>query len=387
VTGEDGLAVISTGPLPPDPHELLASPRIGEVLAALAGTVDVVIVVAPPVLAAADAAVLAKQVDGTFVVATSGTTAASQLRRAVDALQGVGASLVGVVLHEPAQTKRSNDQPRVSLTPASRGDVVLVTSPGAKEGKSSASVNLAAALAEAGKSVVALDFDLRRPRLHQFFGEDPHRTGLTDVLALSGRGPSLEEVVRPTVVPEVRVALSGSAVTNPSELLPGARQLIAGARGLAQAILIDTPPVLVASDAVQLIPAADVVVIVCRTGRTRTTEAARARQLLARLDAPVAGLVLLGVQPSSGARSYYYDHTRRPFWSRSKSRRKESGPLRQNDATVPARAGVDETSVKAATGQGGKVPTKQGGSSKVTRDPHKALRGKAKKKAKQKQRS
>lgn len=383
VTGEHGLSVVATGPLPPDPHEFLASPRIGEVLAALAGTVDVVIVVTPPVLAAGDAAVLAEQVDGTVVVATSGTTAASQLRRAVDTLQGVGASLVGVVLHEPAQKKRSKDQPRVNRTPASRGDVVLVTSPGAKEGKSSASVNLAAALAEAGKSVVALDFDLRRPRLHEFFGEEPHRTGLTDVLALSGRGPTLEEVVRPTAVHEVRVALSGSAVTNPSELLPGARQLIAGARDLAQAILIDTPPVLVASDAVQLIPAADVVVMVCRTGTTRTTEAARVRQLLARLDAPVVGLVLVGVQPSSGARSYYYDQTRRPFWSRSRSPRQKSGPIGRDDATRPARGGAGGTSVKAATGQGEKVQTKQGSSSKVTRDPHKALRGKAKKKAKQ----
>ncbi|CAN5847068.1 hypothetical protein BH23ACT1_BH23ACT1_02420 [soil metagenome] len=382
VTGEDGLAVISTGPLPPDPHELLASPRIGEVLAALTSTVDVVIVVAPPVLAAADAAVLAKQVGGTVVVATSSTTAASQLRRAVDSLQGGGASLVGVVLHERAQTKRSMNQPRVSLAPASQGDVVLVTSPGAKEGKSSASVNLAAALAEAGKSVVALDFDLRRPRLHEFFGEDPHRTGLTDVLALSGLGPTLEEVVRPTAVPEVRVALSGSAVTNPSELLPGARQLIAGARCLAQAILIDTPPVLVTSDAVQLIPAADVVVMVCRTGTTRTTEAARARQLLARLDAPVVGLVLLGVQPSSGARSYYYDHARRPFWSRSGSPRQKSEPIGRGDATRSALGGA-ETSVKAATGQGEKAQTKPAGPPEVTRDPHKALRGKAKKKAKQ----
>jgi hypothetical protein len=141
--------------------------------------------------------------------------------------------------------------------------------------------------------------------------------------------------------------------------------------------------VLVASDAVQLIPAADVVVMVCRTGTTRTTEAARARQLLARLDTPVAGLVLLGVQPSSGTRSYYYDHTRRPFWSRAKSSRSKSGPIGRDDATRPARTGAGGTGVKAATDQGGKVPTKQGGSLTVTRDPHKALRGKAKKKAKQ----
>ena len=109
------------------------------------------------------------------------------------------------------------------------------------------------------------------------------------------------------------------------------------------------------------------------------------RELPAPFDAPVVGLVLLGVQPSSGARSYYYDHTRRPFWSRSRSPRQKSGLIGWDDATRPARGGAGGTSVKAATGQGegGKVPTEQGGSSKVTRDPHKALRGKAKKKTTQ----
>lgn len=377
VTGEDGLSIVAAGPLPPDPHELLGSPRIGEVLGALAGTVDVVILKVAPVLTTRKPSALADRVDGAILVATAGTTTGTQLHQAVDQLEGAGATMLGVVLSEPAGDARPSHNGAVPTPPpAENGNVILVTSPGAKEGKSSVSVNLAAALAEAGRSVVAFDFDLRRPRLHQFFGMVAHQRGLTDVLALSGRGPSLEEVLRPTSVPEVRVALSGSAVTNPSELLPGARQLVSNAKGLAEVIVIDTPPVLVASDAVQLIPATDAVVVVCRTGTTRTTEAARARQLLARLDAPVLGLVLLGVQASSGARSYYYDHSRRRFWSRSRTTRPTGGSTSRDDGSRPAgTTGATASGNGAKSGLATQANAKSAGSTKATA-PHKAPRGK-----------
>ncbi|CAN5133469.1 hypothetical protein BH24ACT1_BH24ACT1_11320 [soil metagenome] len=380
VAGEEGLSIVAAGPLPPDPQELLTSPRIGEVLGALAGTADVVILKVAPVLSAGGAFALADQVDGTLLVADSGTTSGLHLRGAVDLLERVGASLLGVVLTEPAQDGRLSTSESHSL-PDMKSQVVLVTSPGAQEGKSSASVNLAAALAEAGKSVVALDFDLRRPRLHEFFDEDRHQRGLTDALALSGRRLILEEIVRRTSVPDVRVVLSGSAVVNPSELLPGARQLIGMARDMAEVVLIDTPPVLVASDAVQLIPAADVVVIACRTGRTRAAEAARARQLLARLDAPVLGLVLLGMQPSSGARSYYYDRASRPsWWSRTRGRQEKAGPPpRRDEVPRPVDAADDNATDKAtdkATAKVDEVPAEKAESTKATKARHKARRGK-----------
>ena len=371
VTGADGLSIVAAGPLPPDPPEFLASPRVGEVLGALAGTVDIVILKVAPIPTARNASVLADRVDGTILVATAGTTTGQHLREAVGGLEGAGATMLGVVLSEPAgDTRRSQNGAGPSPAPAGHGDVVLVTSPGAKEGKSSVSVNLAAALAEAGRSVLALDFDLRRPRLDQFFGVEAHQRGLTDVLALSGRGPRLEEVVRPTPVPDVRVALSGSAVTNPSELLPGARPLVSKARSLAEVIVIDTPPVLVASDAVQLLPATDAVVVVCRTGTTRATEAARARQLLARLDGPVLGLVLLGVQPSSGARSYYYDHARPRFWWRSRTPGPASGRPGRDDGPRTARTASGEASDNGAMGKlGAKVNAKSAGSTKATVSP------------------
>lgn len=369
VTGRERLSVVAAGPLPADSHELLSSPRTDEVLAALAGTVDVVVLTVAPVLGATDASALASRVDGTVLVATAGSTSGPDLRAAAEMLRRDGTSLLGVVLHERVRDPHSNGRKATPGTgPApSEGDVILVTSPGAKEGKSSASSNLATALAEAGKSVVALDFDLRRPRLHEFFGGEPHQSGLSDVLALSGRGPTLEGVLRPTPIPEVRVAFSGSAVTNPSELLPGARRLVTEARHLAEVVLIDTPPVLVASDAVQLIPAADAVIIVCRTGTTRAAEAVRARQLLARLDAPALGLVLVGAHPSSGARSYYYDYhstRRRHFWSRMRS-----GPGKARRAGAdkgPAAGGGtgrktgDQANNLAAPSKDGQAPRRAG---------------------------
>lgn len=351
VTGEAGLSIVAAGPRPADAEGLLASPRISEVLAALAATVDVVIIDSAPILGGGGAPALASRVDGTVLVATRGTSSGRHLRRAVDSLEGVGASLLGVVLHEPGRGGAAGH----SVDPTPEGGVILVTSPGAKEGKSTASVNLAVALAEVGKSVLALDFDLRRPRLHQFFGEDPDQPGLADALARSGRRHSLQDIVKPTTIAEVRVALSGSTVPNPSELLPGARTLVAEARREADLIVIDTPPVLVASDAVQLVPAVDAVVLACRLGTTRAAEAVRARQLLARLDAPMLGMVLLGVQPSSAARAYYFDYRRPRSRLRPKDRREAMASLPRDRASLTGTTRTPGSGIHEPTALGAKV--------------------------------
>ncbi len=99
--GDDGgrLEVLPSGPLPPNPSELLGSRNMGDVLGELSRRFDIVLIDAPPVLPVTDAAVLAAQVDGTLLVVRSGKTRREQLTRASDVLRTVDARILGAVLN------------------------------------------------------------------------------------------------------------------------------------------------------------------------------------------------------------------------------------------------------------------------------------------------
>ncbi len=99
VPGDDRMKLVPSGPLPPNPSELLSSRRAGEVIAALEAQCDAVLIDCPPVLPVTDAAVLSARVDGVLLVATAGSTTGKQLARAVELLRQVDAPLVGVVLN------------------------------------------------------------------------------------------------------------------------------------------------------------------------------------------------------------------------------------------------------------------------------------------------
>ena len=99
-TGVPGLKVVTSGPLPPNPAELLGSNKMAELLERLAGENDLVLVDTPPILSVTDAAALAPGVDGVILVAKPGATKVAALQQAVEQLQAVGARILGVVLNE-----------------------------------------------------------------------------------------------------------------------------------------------------------------------------------------------------------------------------------------------------------------------------------------------
>ena len=98
-TDVPGLRVLTTGPLPPNPAELLASPRMRAILDELLENVDLVVIDSPPLQAVTDAAILSSLVDGTVLVAGAGRTRRASLLRGRDALQRVGANVLGVMLN------------------------------------------------------------------------------------------------------------------------------------------------------------------------------------------------------------------------------------------------------------------------------------------------
>ncbi len=94
-----GLFVLTCGPIPPNPAELLHTEAFRELLEGLAERFDRVILDSPPLSAVADAAVLATQVDGVVLVLKGGKTTRELARRAVRALDDVNAKLLGVILN------------------------------------------------------------------------------------------------------------------------------------------------------------------------------------------------------------------------------------------------------------------------------------------------
>lgn len=93
-----GLMILPSGPIPPNPAELLGSQRMAELLAELHAEFDVVIIDSPPLLAVTDAAVLGPKVDGVLLVVRTGTVERAQALRAKAALDSVQARLLGTVL-------------------------------------------------------------------------------------------------------------------------------------------------------------------------------------------------------------------------------------------------------------------------------------------------
>lgn len=105
-TTTPGLSVLTTGPLPPNPAELLGSGRMGELMDVLMGQADMVVFDTPPVMALADAAVMGSQVDGVLLVINAGETRREMAQRAIAALNHVNARVLGVLINR-VQTRSS----------------------------------------------------------------------------------------------------------------------------------------------------------------------------------------------------------------------------------------------------------------------------------------
>jgi Mrp family chromosome partitioning ATPase/capsular polysaccharide biosynthesis protein len=181
--------------------------------------------------------------------------------------------------------------------------VVLVTSPGPAAGKTTTVANLAACMAEAGKSVLVLSCDFRRPEVHRYLDvREGH--GLSDLLA-ADLPQELGNVARPSAIPGVRVVVSGTAVDSPAALLARIGGIIKEARRLADVVILDSAPLMSANDATDLMQHVDSVLLLCRVGKTTTEQAALTTDMVARIGAPVVGVGLIA--SARRPAPYYYD--------------------------------------------------------------------------------
>ena len=176
--------------------------------------------------------------------------------------------------------------------------VLVVTGAEGSEGKSTTVVNLAAAVAETGRSVLVIDCDFRKPEAHLFLDARPG-SGLADLVTGDFSG-YLDQIVRSTSVRGVDLVTSIEPVRNPTTIVSRLSGIIADARGRADVILIDSSPLLMTSDAVDVLRYADAALVACRVGRTTYGKATRARRLLQRADVTLLGVVLSGTAKSRG---------------------------------------------------------------------------------------
>ncbi len=182
---------------------------------------------------------------------------------------------------------------------------ILVTSPQPTEGKSTVVANLGVVLAQAGRRVIVVDTDLRRPILHHIFDKE-NEWGLTG--ALFGEGPQTDDGLLPTEVENLRFLPSGPLPPNPSEILGSQRMgdFLSHLQEQADVILLDSPPLLTMADASVLATWVDGVVLVADVGKTRREALKKAAEMLRRVGARTLGVALNRVGLRSEGYSYYY---------------------------------------------------------------------------------
>ena len=168
--------------------------------------------------------------------------------------------------------------------------IMLVTSSFPLEGKSIISANLANILSQTGARVLLVDCDLRRSSLHTKFGHSK-TPGISELLA---GDVTFAAAIHDIGILNLDLITAGTTPPNPSELLgsEAMRQFLLDQRGAYDNIVIDAPPLLAVTDAPVLTEISDLVILVMEAGRVPIAAARHMREMLATIQAPVAGLVM-----------------------------------------------------------------------------------------------
>jgi len=192
---------------------------------------------------------------------------------------------------------------------------LLVTSSRAGEGKTLTAANLAVSLARLNQRVLLIDADLRRPRLHELFGDEALGPGLTDVLS----GKATTGAVRKTKVARLWLMPSGSGSRNPADLLGSERfkMLIDCLRPQVDWVVIDSPPVLAVADACVMARVVAGVLLVVGSGQTSREVASAAVERLDAVGAKIVGAMLNRAVLERHGESYlpYYHRDYQTYYS------------------------------------------------------------------------
>jgi len=192
--------------------------------------------------------------------------------------------------------------------------VVQVTSPAAGDGKSTLASNLSVSLAQSGKRTILVESDFRRPNVHKLTGVS-NEVGMVNVLR--GTAELSDAIQEMSSVPELNVLPCGKIPRNPSELLtrPEYESLLQVLREKYDYVVVDSPPVLLVTDASSVAPRMDAVIMCMRLGRHTREFGRRAFDQLRDVGANVLGMVVNGVEDTDayGYGSYNYSEYGRSY--------------------------------------------------------------------------
>lgn len=181
---------------------------------------------------------------------------------------------------------------------------IAITSPNPAEGKTTTAINTAIALSQTGASVVLIDADLRKPRVHRIFNEE-NGVGLSNFL--SGN-VGLEAIIKATEIPNLFYIPSGPIPPNPSELISSNlfKSMVQSLGERFDHLVFDSPPVLGFADTAVLSTSVDGLILVAVGGKTPRETLQRAKDLLLQVNAKILGVVINRVNIERSEYGYYY---------------------------------------------------------------------------------
>jgi Mrp family chromosome partitioning ATPase len=220
-----------------------------------------------------------------------------------------------------------------------RVGAVLVTSPSPAEGKTTVAVNLAAAFAETGRSVVIVNSDFRRPVASTVVAPEqrpPLPAGLAGIDRLDPTA-----FLIPSKIPGVQLLDLAPLGGPPGDLTRATVRLVNELVDRVDVVVVDTPPLAVTTEALEFVPAAKVVVLVGRIGRTATAAAQRAGELARFGGAEQIAVAITDTGRTHLRRSHYYN-----YYGDTGGRRKRKA----SQASQPAQGNGDGQPVDAVDG-------------------------------------
>jgi len=230
--------------------------------------------------------------------------------------------------------------------------VIQITSPTPADGKTTLAANLAISVAQSGKSVLLIDGDFRRPRCHRLF-DVPNELGAASIL--EGKAEWMD-AVQSVGIENLSLLTCGERPKYPSELLASQRfgELLDFVREKFDLVIIDSPPVLVVSDALNIAARADAVLVVIKLTKTVRHAGRQALDALQEVGTKVLGVVVNGVGGDQSFASNNYSQYRyrygQPYGYDNGYRYKESGGYGSTDDELePENAHRNKRSQKQRT--------------------------------------
>jgi len=215
-------------------------------------------------------------------------------------------------LSESMRSIRTNMQ---FMLPETKSKVYSITSTIGSEGKTFISTNMGALLAMAGKKVIILDMDLRRPKVHKAFDKESSDCGMSTLLI---KKHNLSECITKSHIEDLDFIGAGPVPPNPSELIlrEAFDEILEKLRGLYDVILLDTPPIGIVTDGLLAMQKADLPIYILRAGYSKLSFIGNINRLMATGRYPNLSVILNNVSNKKTGFGYSYGdvYTSSPYY-------------------------------------------------------------------------